>query len=555
MSRQNGISVEDMLKLQVMDNCEMIAGSKGIRNTISRVNIVADPDIFDWVHSGEFLLTTAYFFEKDDIKAQKELIKDASDKKLAGIGIKVLPYLDSLPKEVLEFADELNFPLINIHHSIPLSDIMMEILKEVFNKQASLLERIEKVHEQFMEVMLEGKSIGEVTKIIHENIKNPVVLNLKLSSGSFSQFGGADNITKEELIKDTKKFYAEEDGKSRAKRLYENKVLINGKFVNRMVMPIVLKDDVYGHIFTWSTNTPLGGFDLSIIESASTTIALSVLQELTVKEVEIGYRSEFFEGLISVDARRKKKALERAHFFKLNPDDYYVVEVMSFKLKFEDEKKDEYFFEYLKDYANATVSVIEEIMEYLNLNGIVSTKLNGIQILLGFEEQDNIKDRLNDFNDRLFNALNKKFANMNTKIGVGRIYKGLDKANKSFLDSLKAIRTGKELSDKGIVTFDELGIFKILCQDFLADELEDFYNSTLKPLADYDNKKSTELVRTLEAYFKHNGNLTRMSENLFTHYNTVLYRINRIEQITNMKLDNQNDRLNLEIALKIKQLL
>src|SRR5699024_7752569 len=163
-------------------------------NTISRVNIVADPDIFDWVHSGEFLLTTAYFFEKDDIKAQKELIKDASDKKLAGIGIKVLPYLDSLPKEVLEFADELNFPLINIHHSIPLSDIMMEILKEVFNKQASLLERIEKVHEQFMEVMLEGKSIGEVTKIIHENIKNPVVLNLKLSSGSFSQFGGADNI-------------------------------------------------------------------------------------------------------------------------------------------------------------------------------------------------------------------------------------------------------------------------------------------------------------------------------------------------------------------------
>ncbi len=49
-------------------------------------------------------------------------------------------------------------------------------------------------------------------------------------------------------------------------------------------MPIVLKDNVYGHIFTWSTNTPLGGFDLSIIESAATTIALAVLQELTVKK-------------------------------------------------------------------------------------------------------------------------------------------------------------------------------------------------------------------------------------------------------------------------------
>ncbi len=62
MSRQNGISVEDMLGLEVMGDSKLIAGFKGIRNTISRVNIMADPDIIDWVQEGEFLLTTAYFF-------------------------------------------------------------------------------------------------------------------------------------------------------------------------------------------------------------------------------------------------------------------------------------------------------------------------------------------------------------------------------------------------------------------------------------------------------------------------------------------------------------
>ncbi len=56
---------------------------------------------------------------------------------------------------------------------------------------------------------------------------------------------------------------------------------------------------------------------------------------------------------------------------------------------------------------------------------------------------------------------------------------------------------------------------------FLVEELEDFYNTTLKPLSDYDEKKSTELVKTLEAYFEYNGNLTRMSEQLYTHYNTI----------------------------------
>lgn len=555
MSRQNGISVEDMLNLEVMGDCNMIAGFKGVKNTIARVNIMADPDIFDWVQEGEFLLTTAYFFEKDNVEAQKKLIKNASDKKLAGIGIKVSPYLDALSGEVLSLAEELNFPLIDIHYSIPLSDIMMSIFKEIFNKQASLLERIEKVHERFMEVMLEGKGIGEVIQVIHENIKNPVVLNLKFSNQRFSQLKGLDDSTKDELLQDMKGFYESNDGRSKLKRLDEDKVLVKGKFVKRMVMPIVLKDNVYGHIFTWSTTTPLGGFDLSIIESASTTIALAVLQELSIKEVEIRYRSEFFEDLISVDIKRKKKALDRAHFFNLKPNDYYVIEVMSFKLKFEEEKDDEYFFEYLKDYANTTVMVAEDIMGYLGLSGIVSTKLNGIQILLGFEEPFNINSRLEDFNQRLYRVLEEKFKNMEIRIGVGRVYKGLEKVNKSFSDALKTIRTGKVLTDKEVVTFNELGIFKILCQDFLTDELEDFYNTTLKPLVEYDEKKSTELVKTLEAYYKFNGNLTRMSEYLYTHYNTILYRINRIKEITKMELDNPNDRLNLEIALKIRELL
>ncbi len=555
MSRQNGISVEDMLGLEVMGDSKLIAGFKGIRNTISRVNIMADPDIMDWVQEGEFLLTTAYFFEKDNVEAQKKLIRECSERHLAGIGIKVSPYLDTLSDEVVDLADELSFPLIDIHQSIPLSDIMMGVFKEIFNKQASLLERIEKVHEQFMAVMLEGNGAEEVTQVIHDNIKNPVILSLNFSNQMYEKLGDVDDKLRDEFLEDIREFYDLNDGRSKFKRLDEDKVIIDGKFVNRMIMPIVLKDNVYGHIFTWSTNTPLGGFDLSIVESAATTIALAVLQELSIKEVEIRYRSEFFEDLISPDAKRKRKALERAHFFNLNPNDYYVIEVMSFKLKFEDENDDEFLFEYVQDHVSNMVTIIEDIMRYLNLRGIVATKLNGVQVLLGFEDKSVIDDRLRNFNSRVTDALSEKFNNMKVKIGIGRVYKGLDNVNKSFADAVKTIRTGKAIIDKEVISFDELGIFKILCQDFLTEELEDFYNTTLKPLVDYDNKKSTELVKTLKAYFEYNGNLTRMSEKLYTHYNTILYRINRINEITGMNLDDPNDRLNLEIALKISELL
>lgn len=554
MTRQNGISIEDMLKLEVMKSCNLIAGFRGARNTISRVNIMADPDILDWTTEGEFLLTTAYSFKKDNADAQKELIKECASKKLAGIGIKITPYIDALSPEVIELANDLSFPIIDIHYSIPLSDIMMDAFKEIFNKQASLLERIEKVHERLMGAMLEGNGLEDLTQIVQENIKNPVILHLNFSNEKIECFSGISEATYQELTKEVSDFYEINNSKNRQKKLIEDRVLINGKYVKRMIMPIVLRDHVYGHLFSWSTDMPLGGFDLAIIESASTTIALSILQELSIKEVEIRYRSEFFEDLISVDTKRKKKALDRARFFNLQLDNYYVIEVMSFKHRNETTETDT-IMDYIQEFLNPIVSTIEEIMDYLNLKGIVSTKANGIQILLSFIDKEHILDRLKIFNNKVVECLSNKFNKLDIRIGVGRIYTGLDSVDKSFQDAVRTVRIGKTITSKEIVTFDELGIFKILSQDMLAEELEDFYNTTLKTLVDYDKKKSTELVKTLDSYFKNNGNLTRISEQLFTHYNTILYRIGRITEITGMDLEDPNHRLNLEIALKIKELL
>lgn len=161
---------------------------------------------------------------------------------------------------------------------------------------------------------------------------------------------------------------------------------------------------------------------------------------------------------------------------------------MSFKLKVEDENEDGNYFEDSNDYANNIVKIAEEIMEYLDLRGIVSAKFNGVQILLGLDKVTRIDERIKEFNQRFYNTLKERFRNMEIRIGVGRVYKGLAKANKSFSDALKTIRIGKALTDKEIITFNELGIFKILCQDFLVEELEDFYKTTLKPLVDYDEK-------------------------------------------------------------------
>ena len=554
MVRVNGISIEDLLELEVMESCKLIAGFRGSKNTISRINIMADPDILEWTSPGEFLLTTAYFFEKDNFKEQEKLIRQCADKKLAGIGIKVEPYLDFLSQEMLSLANELSLPIIDIHYSVPLSDIMMDAFKQIFNKQASLLERLEKVHEKLMEAMLRGSGLSSIVEIIGENVKNPVILRLSLAGESFQSIGEASMDHREELIEQVEVFYRKNNHKKKLKQLIEDRVIIDGRFVNRMIMPIVLRDKVYGHLFFWSLESPLGGFDLSIIESASTTISLFILQKMSVKEVEIRYSSEYFEDLISIDMKRKNKALERASFFNLNRDDQYVVEVISLKDK-EGKLDSDIDIAYLQEYLNPIIDYIEELMTYLNLRGIVSTKMNGIQILLTFKDKKNMEIMVQEFNERLIECILARNKELDIKIGMGRVYQGLENVDKSFQDAVRAVRIGKVVSSKIVVKYDELGIFKILSQDLLTEELEDFYDTTLKCLVDYDKKKSTELVETLHSYFNNNGNLTRISEELYAHYNTILYRIKRIEEITNMDLGDSTDRLNLEIAIKIKELL
>lgn len=555
MGRQNGITIEDALNMEYMKNCKLIAGFKGIRNTISKVNVMADPDILSWVDEGELLLTTAYSFKKDNIEEQKNLIRECAKKNLAGIGIKIYPYLESLSEEVISLADDLNFPIIDLYYATPLSEIMTPLFNEIFNRQAYLLKKIEKIYEQFMNAMLKGANSNQIVKLISDSVKNPIYVRFEFPEEKIIQFDYIDDSVKELLLENAETYFDPSTDRLKEKKLEESNELIGGKYIKRMIFPIVAKDSIYGHIVAWSINTPLGGYDLSVLEIASTTMALEILKALSVKEVENKYKSEFLEDLISLEDRRVEKAIERASFFNINKKDRFVSITLKIKNKEESSNKVEMPSGQIQQYITKIHDLIERtIIKQLGLNAIVVSKTERIQILLSLKKDVKMEPLLEEINKQ-FQETIEKFKNLDFRIGIGRPYEGLESFNNSYLDSVKAISTGKILNEKTITNFENLGIFKILCQDNIEDELVKFYNTTLKPLVEYDNKKSTELVKTLEAFFENNGNLKKMSDTLFTHYNTVLYRIQRINEITKMSLDNPSDRLNLEIALKIKQLL
>ncbi|KRQ87599.1 Purine catabolism regulatory protein [Caloramator mitchellensis] len=546
MARQNGITIEDVLNMECMKNCKIIAGHGGLKNTVSRVNIMADMDILNWVSQGELLLTTAYSLT-NDLEFQKRFILDCSKKNLAGLGIKIYPYKEKLDDEILKLADEISFPIIELYYSTPFSEIMTPIFKEIFNKQAILLQRVESVHENLMNIMLKGGSIEEILDVVQNNIKNPIVLKLKYPEKVIYKFNDVDEHIKNKLIKNCDDFYNRGISKINERRLHESVEKIDNKNITRMIMPIVVKDSVYGHIFSWAVNTPLGGFDLSVLEISSTTMALEILKLLSLREAENRHRIEFVDDLCSNDNRRREKALSKANVYNLNRDDLYCF--ASIKLKACNKRL---IKESIIDNLYLTY-IIEETLEKNNINGIVIGKTDKIDIILSFKN-NNYNKKIIEFKDRISEIFSKKIF-IDFKIAFGRCYRGIEKLEKSFQESQKALNAINIINYGNTIFYDNMGIYKILCNENIKEEVEDFYFLTIHRLEEYDLKKSTEFVKTLKAYFECNGNLKKMSESLFTHYNTILYRLQRIKEITGMDVEKEEDRLNLQIGLKIMNII
>ncbi|GAA1879453.1 PucR family transcriptional regulator [Streptantibioticus ferralitis] len=76
-----------------------------------------------------------------------------------------------------------------------------------------------------------------------------------------------------------------------------------------------------------------------------------------------------------------------------------------------------------------------------------------------------------------------------------------------------------------------------------------FRELVLAPLIEQDEKTDGVLMETLEVFLANDGSWTRSAEALHVHVNTVHYRLQRIEQLTNRNLSRLADRLDLRAAL------
>jgi len=111
----------------------------------------------------------------------------------------------------------------------------------------------------------------------------------------------------------------------------------------------------------------------------------------------------------------------------------------------------------------------------------------------------------------------------------------------------------ERLNEHNPLFFGDLSVYRLLFQLEGNPELDAFCRQTLGPLLDREG--GGDLLETLEAFFDRLGNLSQTAEKLFIHRNSLLYRMERISQLTGLDLNNPDTRLTVHLALKVRKML
>ena len=153
------------------------------------------------------------------------------------------------------------------------------------------------------------------------------------------------------------------------------------------------------------------------------------------------------------------------------------------------------------------------------------------------------------------NPLNLRLAPLKLFIGLSAAAHPPARLAQAQDEARQALVAARRFSERaGLCVYDELGVLKLLSGVRDRALLDQFLNERLGPLLRHDLHHGPSLMPTLEAWFHENGNLVAAAQRLALHRNTLTHRVQRIEALCGLTLDNAYDRLDIGIALMIWRL-
>ncbi|PZG12567.1 PucR family transcriptional regulator [Nonomuraea aridisoli] len=525
----HGVSVGEVLGVSSLAQARLIAGEGGLSRIVQRLNVMEVPDVLAWVKPHELLLTTGYPL-RNTPQSLGRLVADLDERGLAALAIKLGRYVDELPAEMVAQADRLGFPLILLPNDVGFDDILNQVLTDILNRQAAVLARAEEAHRALVHVVLAGGGLHEVAAEVAQ-LLDVAVAAVDGSGRVLAGAGPAEHVAvlRESISHEgPPPSHGSEDRDDEPVRQPARRGRVFAS------APVLAGGHHHGRIVAYSPSGTIGDGDVGILERAATVAALVITRQEAVNAVESKYRADFLRDVLTGRAGTAERVTARASAFGWDlarPVTVLVAEL--------DPVGDE------RSAQDRLVASWTAAIRRHDPRGAVAGFSHEVVAVVdaGVDGARLAKDAAAAFAD-------VPPATFST--GASRPCPGAETLPEAYAQALKAARVGRQLHGSGAVAhFDQLGVYRLLSLVSDTDELHAFVRETLGPLAGDDDADHADLRRTLQVLLETNLNVAETARRLHFHYNTLRYRIGKLERMLGSFTEDPHLRLNLTLALHV----
>lgn len=310
----------------------------------------------------------------------------------------------------------------------------------------------------------------------------------------------------------------------------------------RLVAPVVTKGIGRGYLSIIGYDTDIDDIDLLVTEHGAAACALEMAKLKAVSETEKRLRGTFLDRLLIGDVSQQE-AIRQGERFEHDMTRVHLALVLSWRGDNPPSMR-------------RLETIINSLVEAQRTSALVWQREREREVVVFHTtDGDNPIDYSLKLAEALSREINRQYPGSRVAIGLGQPARDISAWRTSYRDAVQARDLAIRLQTDTPLYIGDLGVYQLILSLNDREKLTDFCERTLGTLVEYDMRQNADLIKTLEAFFNCHGNLSQTAEMLIVHRNTLLYRMNRINDIASIDLNRPETRLALHLALTIRRLL
>lgn len=492
-------TVEELLRLPVMQDAKVVAGFQGTVNEVRCVDIMEIPDVRGWLRQGEFVLTTGYSF-RGNPQGLSAIIEEMHKVGGAAVGFKPKRFLQATPPDAIALSNQYGIPLIEIPPHIPYIEITQPIMERILNTQLAMMRKVYDVHSRFVNLLAAQRG-QELLNVLGQLLGCEAAL---LTSSGEVQIRTAGFSV-------------------------ENVKTIRNICVDNMVL---------AHV---ALTRLLGAAD--VFESMCLDQVVGLLSlELTARDAGLVHskraREEFLTELLTGALNMEGILVQRANQLEFPRGASRVVMIIE-----------------PLDGAGGD-SVQTDMVQWINQaerNRFVAASLGEhVAVLYAFSDAPTVQQHSAAVQvaHELRQKLEEQFQ-APVRVAIGEARQQLRELRNSYDEARRTLDVSKKVRpDQRVVHWTDFYVEDMMLAIGAHPTLRRLYATLIAPIYQYDVENGTDLLHTLDVYLKYGGNTKQVAAELFIHRNSVHYRLERIQDLLGGDLNNPEMLFRLNLSLR-----